>query len=141
MPQSPVAAIETTVNKTHLWLRELEEIGSFQDESQAYSALRAVLHSLRDRLTVDEAAHFGAQCPMLVRGIYYEGWKPARMPLKGRSKGALVESVRDQLRGNVRIDPEQAVRAVFKLLDQKITEGEMTDVKEMMPEEARALWA
>ena len=70
MPQSPIAAIETSVNKTYTWLKELREIGHFENESQAYTALQAALHSIRDRLTVDEAAHRGAQLPMVVRGFY-----------------------------------------------------------------------
>ena len=37
---------------------------------QAHSVRRAVLHTLRDRLTVGGAADLGAQLPMLIRGFY-----------------------------------------------------------------------
>jgi len=47
-----------------------ETIG--MDERRAYNALRAVLHALRDRLTTEEIAQFGAQLPTFVRGVYYE---------------------------------------------------------------------
>jgi uncharacterized protein (DUF2267 family) len=141
MPQSPIAAIETSVNKTHTWLKELSEIGHFENESQAYTALRAALHSIRDRLTVDEAAHLGAQLPMVVRGFYYEGWKPALAPNKERDRSAFIASVEESLRGADRIDPQQAISATFDLLGRKVSEGEMDDVKHMLPEEVRAAWA
>ncbi len=141
MPQSPVAAIETTVNKTHVWLKELMDIGNFSDEAQAYSALRAALHSVRDRLTVDEAVDLGAQIPMLVRGFYYEGWKPSLAPNKERSMQAFLDSISESLRGNTNIGPERAARATFELLNRQITAGEMQDVKGMMPTEVRDLWS
>ncbi len=140
MPQSPVAAIETTVNKTHTWLKELMEIGSFQDESQAYSALRAALHSIRDRLTVDEAADLGAQLPMLVRGFYYEGWKPSMAPNKERTRQAFLDSVSESLRNNKTVDPLRAVETTFELLNRQISPGELQDVKQMMPAEVAEMW-
>jgi len=51
-----------------------------QDKRYAYRALRAVMHAIRDRLTVDETAQLAAQLPELIRGIYYEGWDPSRTP-------------------------------------------------------------
>lgn len=77
---------------------------------------------------------------MLIRGFYYEGWKPAAMPSKERSARAFLDSVRDSLRTNANIGPEQAVTATFKLLERRISAGEIADVKRMMPTEVRELW-
>jgi len=140
MPQSPVAAFETTMNKTHEWLKEVADAGGFTGEPQAYSALRAVLHAIRDRLTVDEAAHLGAQLPMLVRGFYFEGWKPAASPNRERTWDEFVQNVRESLRGNPMIEPERAIEATFRVLDQRITIGEINDIKRMLPQEVREHW-
>lgn len=59
--------------------------GDMAARYHAYNALRAVLHALRDRLPPDVAVHLGAQLPMLVRGIYYEGWYMAGKPTKERT--------------------------------------------------------
>ena len=82
MPDRRPAAIDTTVQKTYGWLHELEtELGA-HSRAEAYDILRGFLHTLRDRLTVDQAAHLGAQLPMLVRGLFYEGWQPSQVPKK-----------------------------------------------------------
>jgi uncharacterized protein (DUF2267 family) len=40
------------------------------------------LYSVRDRLTVEVAAHFAAQLPERLRGVFYDGWNPGRVPEK-----------------------------------------------------------
>ena len=59
-------AFETTVQKTDAWLKQLCDLLHGEDRPKANLALRAVPHALRDRLTVEQAAHLGAaQPPML----------------------------------------------------------------------------
>ena len=128
-----------TLQETHLWLKEvLEELG-WEDESKAYLALKATLHALRDRLTVDEATHLGARLPMLVRGFYYEGWSPTGKPLKERHKAAFLSQVQECCRMG-ELDVEPIVRGVFTVLARHVTAGDIDAVKQMLPPEIRELW-
>ncbi|TMB45162.1 MAG: DUF2267 domain-containing protein, partial [Deltaproteobacteria bacterium] len=86
MSATGLEVFDTTLQKTNSWLKELMGILGSQDRHMAYLALRATLHALRDRLTVEEVAHLGAQLPMLIRGFYYEGWDPTGKPLRVRRK-------------------------------------------------------
>jgi uncharacterized protein (DUF2267 family) len=127
-----------TIEKTALWLEDLaQELGNISLE-RAYSILRAVLHALRDRLTVDEAVTLGAQLPMLVRGFYYEGWRPAGRPERYRHKEEFFQQVCRHYPGLT--EPEQAVRGVFQFLEGHVTGGELKHVREQLPPEIRALW-
>ena len=131
---------DTTLHKTNNWLNELMQLLGWQDKHKAYLALRATLHALRDRLTVEEVAQLGAQLPMLIRGFYYEGWDPTGKPLKVRHKEEFLARIEEQFRGDNRIDPEQVARAVFTVLADRVTEGEIEDVKHILPAEIQDLW-
>ena len=129
-----------TLEKTGYWLQELMgDLGSSHPQ-QAYSVLRAVLHTLRDRLTVGEAADLGAQLPTLVRGFYYEGWRPAGHLPKVRHKDEFLLHVKQQYPGLPDEELEFAVRAVFRLLAGHVSEGELKQVKDQLPPDIRSLW-
>lgn len=140
MSATGLDVFDTTVHKTNRWLKELMQILDTQDKHRAYLALRATLHALRDRLTVEEVAQLGAQLPMLIRGFYYEGWDPTRKPVKERHREHFLAWIKQQFRNDPTIDPEQVARAVFTLLANRISEGEIEDVKGILREEIRELW-
>lgn len=140
MSETGLRAFDTTLNKTHTWLREIMEELRTNDRHRAYLALRSTLHALRDRLPIEEAVELGAQLPMLVRGIYYEGWKPSATPKRERSKDAFLERIRRDFPDEGDLFPERAARAVLKVLREHVTSGEIRDVKHVLPEPVRSLF-
>lgn len=132
---------DTTVQKSRVWLKDLMLELEWEDQQKrAYLALRTVLHALRDRLSVQEATHLGAQLPMLIRGLYYDGWKLAGKPVKERHKEEFLDHIKRAFKDDVRVDAERVTRAVFRVLDRHTTAGEINDVKHMLPKSLRKLW-
>jgi uncharacterized protein (DUF2267 family) len=130
---------DETLHKTNTWLKEIANAIAL-DRHGAYQVLRAVLHCLRDRLTINEAAQLGDQLPMLVRGIYYEAWRPAGKPEKIRSRDEFLGAIAQRIAMKESIDPEAAARAVFRTLEKHVSPGEVRDVMQVLPEDIRALW-
>lgn len=140
MSATGLETFDTTLQKTSIWLNEVMDEMHWEDRQKAYLTLRAVLHALRDRLMVNEAAHLGAQLPMLVRGFYFEGWRPAGKPLNYRKKEEFLAHVKEKLPGVADSDLEAAVGAVFHVLSEHVEGGEIDEVKHQLPEPIRELW-
>ena len=140
MSATGLEVFDKTVQTTNAWLKEITEATGL-DRRRAYHVLTAVLHALRDRLTVDEVAQLGAQLPILVRGLYYDRWHhPAGKPDRLRHKEEFLATVAAELDDIGPIDPEDATRAVFAVLERHIAPGEIEDVKAMLPTHLRELW-
>ena len=77
-----VASLDRSIDKANAWLADIDAGFGTSDRHLAYRVLRAWLHNLRDRLTVEVAAHFAAQLPELLRGVFFDGWNPSRVPQK-----------------------------------------------------------
>ena len=140
MTQTSLAAFDSTLQTTNIWLNDVLERLGWPDHHRAYHALRAVLHALRDRLPVDQAAALAAQLPMLVRGFYYEGWHPHGKPVKERHKEEFLAHIAAAFRDAPDVDPERVARAVFQVLSKHVTSGEIEGVKRSLPTEIRSLW-
>jgi uncharacterized protein (DUF2267 family) len=139
---SELPALDRAFQNTRVWLNEVGEELQWMDERRIYAALRAVLHALRDRLTLAEAVHFGAQLPTFIRGCYYEGWRPGPRPLRNRSKEAFLQEVRETfLKTRMsRVDAEYVTQGILRFLNRKIAEGELSDVRGQLPKGIRSLW-
>jgi uncharacterized protein (DUF2267 family) len=140
MSQTSLTPFESTLQTTNVCLNDVLERLGWEDQHRAYHALRAVLHALRDRLPVDQAAALAAQLPMLVRGFYYEGWHPHGKPVKERHKEDFLAHITAAFRDDPDVDPERVVQAVFRVLSKHVSSGEIEGVKRSLPTEIRSLW-
>lgn len=133
-------SIDHTVQLTHLWINDLDARLGWDDKHRSYRLLRTVLQTLRDWLRVEEAAGLAAQLPELLRGVYYEHWRPATIPVKKRSRADFIGRIDDAFLTDPMVLTEDAVSAVFELLSDKITAGEVAQVRHALPADIRALW-
>lgn len=141
MADTDIDALETTVQKTNIWLNDLMVEMGEENRQNAYSALSAVLHALRDQLTVEEAAHLAAQLPTLLAGVFFHGWKPAGKPVRERKLDDFLDRVDAELRNRrLVIDAHNAAESVFRLLSRRVSEGEIEDVIGILPAEVKQLW-
>ena len=124
--------------KTRQWLKEIELELGFTNPNDAYRALRAVLHAVRDRLPVRESTEFASQLPMLMTGMYYNGWTPMDKPMKMRNMDEFLDHVARQLPKGM--DPMRVAQGVITVIERHVTAGEIKDVRRNFPEKMQELW-
>jgi uncharacterized protein (DUF2267 family) len=130
---------DRTLQATNVWLNQImESVGP--DRHVAWHVLGSVLRTLRDRLPLGLAAHLGAQLPLLVRGLYYDQWRPSDEPQKWRSLEEFLALVSVDLRDLRPVTPTDGARAVFSVLNHFIDPGQIEKVREALPEDVRRIW-
>jgi uncharacterized protein (DUF2267 family) len=82
--------------KANTWLNRVADRMEITDRNKAGRIFRAVLHALRDRLPSSEAAHLGAQLPIIWKGIYYDGYRPDHEPVRIRNEHQWLEFIRSK---------------------------------------------
>ena len=128
-------------SKSSSWISDLSDHLGWANAPLTLLALRAVLHALRDRLPPDEAVELSAQMPLIIKGVYFDRWDPSATPVRARTREEFLALVRTNLQRAARdIDPERLTRAVFKLLAERVSEGEIRDVRGVLPAELAEMW-
>ncbi|GAB3937115.1 DUF2267 domain-containing protein [Micromonospora vulcania] len=136
MADQLISVFDSSLDKTNVILKDIEAAYGWPKErrNQSYAALRTVLHLLRDRLAVNESVEFAQQLPVLVRGIYFDGWNPSDVPIKLNRDDFLYE-VRQGFPYDVQGGPERVAQVVLDTLRRHVTQGEWQDVKATMPKD------
>jgi uncharacterized protein (DUF2267 family) len=140
MSATGLDVFDKTIQTTNTWLDDImAELGP--DRRVAWHVLSGVLHALRDWLPLELVVHLGAQLPLLVRGIYYDQWRLSAGADHGRSLEEFLERVGEDLRNIRPVDRVDATRVVFHLLSRHLSEGQVANVRDALPQEVRALWS
>lgn len=141
MTQTGLDTFDRTLQQTHIWLNDIgksEAVGP--DRQRQYHALRSVLWALRDRLTIEESFDLSANLPLLIRGVYWENYRPSGKPESYRTRAEFLKRVERALEGTIVMSPEGAARAVLGVVAKRVPEGQVRDIIQMVPEEVRTLF-
>ncbi len=139
MSANSLEVFDKTLQTTHVWLNEImEELGP--DRQVAWKVLSTVLHKLRDRLPIGLAANLGSQLPLLVRGVYYDQFEPAKLPTQCDSHEEFAAEVAEWLTDTRPVDPDAAIRSVFGVLSRHLSGGLADHVRDALPKSLRQTW-
>jgi uncharacterized protein (DUF2267 family) len=139
MSATGLDVFDRTLQTTNIWLDEImAELGP--DRQVAWHALGSVLHALRDRLQIGLAVHLGAQLPLLVRGLYYDQWRPSDEARKQRSAEVFLDHVSQGLSAIRPVNVQDATHAVFRVLNHHVDPHQIQKVRQALPENIRVMW-
>jgi uncharacterized protein (DUF2267 family) len=137
MARTGVDSLDRSVEKTNAWLADVAAAFGTEDRRLAYKVTRSWLHTLRDRLPVQVAAHLAAQLPELLRGVFYEGWNPSRVPIKYGRGDYIARFVRE-----AQIHVSEAPNALWLVtaaLSKHISAGAIAEAKAVLPADVASL--
>ncbi len=140
MSAQGLEVIDHTVQLTHEWINEVRDRLGWSSSRDALRLLRVTLAQIRDHIGHDQVAQLSAQMPLLIRGMFFEGWTPAQTPVADRSADSFVKVIADKVSDVQDWRGSDDIAAIFNTLNSRISDGEIADVKANLPKHIRALW-
>lgn len=123
------------------WLQSIAKmLGTEKREDVALQALRAVLHTLRDRMPINEVFDLSAQLPTLIRGIYFENYRLHDKPEKLSLEEGLNRISEQMVSAGDAFSPGKVFAAVLQVLHAHISSGELEDIRNAMPKDIKKFW-
>jgi len=140
MSSTKVSSLDRSIQSSIEWLNDIKEELKWKDDERVYAATKVTLQTLRDRMIVDETFELAAQMPLLLKGIFFDGYDPSGKPLTIRSREELFNEIQDRFDKAEGLSGEVITRAVLKVLYRRVGEGEMDDIKDNMPADIQGLF-
>ncbi|MFC4907096.1 DUF2267 domain-containing protein [Actinomadura gamaensis] len=137
MPSTGVRGLDRDVEVTRQWITVVAAAFGTTDREFAHRALRGWLRTVRDRLPAEVAAHFAAELPALLRGVFYDGWRPGRVPRKDDLDAFTEHFAADA--GIGRADVPRTAALVTEALAARLPSGALTHVLDDLPRDLRRL--
>lgn len=122
-----------------------ERLGEPENPERASRVLKAVLRALRNRITVEESLQLISQLPMFLKGIYVDGWKAKEYKRKKHISEFIDEIIEEAGPTGTYDFPTEAaaikaITAVFSVIKDQVSEGEIKDIRAIFPTELKQLW-
>ncbi|SDZ40269.1 Uncharacterized conserved protein, DUF2267 family [Jannaschia faecimaris] len=140
MSAQNLEVLDHTVQLTHEWVNELRERIDWPSSRDALRLMRAVLTEVRDHIPHEEVAQLSAQMPLLIRGMFFEGWRPAITPLTDRSAEHFIKAIEARVGQVDGYRGREDIAAVFATIGNRVSDGELRQVRHALPPAIRDFW-
>ena len=135
-----IHVFERTTHEAHEWVNDLAGRTGWHNEREVLRLMRVVLCKIRDHLPVNEMAQFSAQLPLILRGMFFEGWQPKLTPVHERHAADFIADIDSKIGDVIEYQGLPDIKAVFNVINAQISRGEVEDVRACLPQELRDLW-
>ncbi len=138
MSMTGLDVFDRAVQRANEWLIDLaEELGKDDDRPYAYRVLRTYLHIVRDRVTPEQAVDFASQLPLLLCGVFYDGWHPTTTPATYRDAATFLDRLVDgaQLAGPT--EASIVAEATTRMLRRRMAASQVDELLDALPEAIR----
>lgn len=130
------------------FLLKIREKADLHDKKEAEEAAKAVLHTLKRRVTKEEAKDMEAQLSEGERELWDE--EPANLPhlinIRATKPGGVLKMHIEDFflaineHSDYKYDPQTIAKAIFSVMKERLGEGESEDVKAQLPKDIKRLW-
>ncbi len=140
MTAQGLEVIDHSVHLTHEWINELAARLGWSSKRSALRLMRVTLRHVRDHLMVNEMAQVSAQLPIMIRGFFFEGWVPKLTLTKERNVDDFIGAITAQMDEAEEYRGRDDIKCVFDLLNNRLSLGEVEDIRATLPTAIRDLW-
>jgi uncharacterized protein (DUF2267 family) len=142
-----MANIGKYVEEANSFFKEVaQELQLPEDIDHAARVTTAVFHTLRERITAEESMHVISNLPMILKGIYVDGWKLSKQNNSVDTLEDFLNEVREHTPRSAGYDfggkqmARDTVKAVLRVLRKYVDEGEIRHIQQQLPEGVAALF-
>lgn len=134
--------------EANAFINELSaDLGHPESKEQTAIILRAVLHVVRDRISISESLDLLAQLPMFLKAIYVDQWKFRETPKKWHTVESFKEEIKEaQTRfGETSFDwserTDEIAQTVINALKKYLTGGQLAHLQDNMPSDLKPIFS
>lgn len=137
--------LEKYLHETNDYINQLaEDLGHPKEQRRVMIIWRAVMHTIRDRISIAESLDLISPLPMILKGMYTMGWKYHEMPpydfetmeqMKTQVKALqnqYGESDFDWSKGT-----DEIISITLDSLERYLSDGQMKHIRGQLPEEVK----
>lgn len=121
------------------------QLGRPGELDHAFRVTKAVFHTLRRRITPQESMHIVAQLPMLLKGLYVDGWEISQAQTESRTLDEFLADLRanDHVAADFADEKlaKEKIRRTFNAIRPFIEEGEIVHIMNELPAEIAEVFA